>query len=252
MTNTPEVGPRVVVCRHDEMDEIHGSSSLTARGHSQLLADDLNPGSHLEVGDLNKRRICPFIGIGSGGATNGYALTLLMKTRKRRASVDHDTVGGLSPRTDGMSEYPVPTYPEPEWEGPMAQITEDQLDAAAFNLSVTLDRLMAREWLPKIGGHLSAVADQVALGNEWEEVRTRVVKGPRPTARCVDSGLDYLTHAGGLIKTKTGKKPGAKKTFRHHLALCRACGMREECLEIGLNETSGIWGGTFPHERRTR
>jgi hypothetical protein len=55
--STPEVG--VLTWGHREMVEIHSSSPLTARGHSQLLADDFNPGSHLEVGDLEKRWMYP-------------------------------------------------------------------------------------------------------------------------------------------------------------------------------------------------
>ncbi len=130
-------------------------------------------------------------------------------------------------------------------------ITEDQLDQEALNLRTSMDRLMDREWLPEMDGYLGFVADQVALDHYWEEVRTEVEK--KSAARCVDSGLDFLTHAGREIWFKTGKRPGARKRFREHLALCSVCEIREECLDIAVrfNERRGIWGGTFPHERRT-
>ncbi len=130
-------------------------------------------------------------------------------------------------------------------------ITEDQLDQEALRLKTSMDRLMDREWLPNMDGHLGFVADQVELGHVWEEVRVGVEK--KSVARCVDSGLDFLAQAGRTIGYKTGRRTGARKRFKEHLDLCAACEIREECLEIAIrfNERKGIWGGTFPHERRT-
>jgi len=130
-------------------------------------------------------------------------------------------------------------------------ITEDRLDDEALNLTASIDRLMDREWLPEMDGYLGFVADEAALEQHWEEVRAGVTK--KPLALCVDSGLDFLSRAGREIRYKTGRKPGAREKFRKHLTLCARCEIREECLAIAIrfNETRGIWGGTFPHERRT-
>jgi hypothetical protein len=34
------------------------------------------------------------------------------------------------------------------------------------------------------------------------------------------------------------------------LAICADCSVTSECLEAGLKEPGGIWGGLFPKERR--
>ena len=73
------------------------------------------------------------------------------------------------------------------------------------------------------------------------------------TALCFDSGLDFLATSRGVIGVRTGRRRDAPEKFRDQLALCRLCTMREECLAIAIryDEKRGIWGGTFPHERRT-
>ncbi len=93
MTNTKHLRAEseVLSCRHVRTDVPDGSSPLTARGHSQLLADDFIPGSHLEVGDLEKRWICP------SGRLEGTPVTSRPETRKRRASVGRDKAGDLNP-----------------------------------------------------------------------------------------------------------------------------------------------------------
>jgi hypothetical protein len=115
MTNesTPEVGSGVLRCSY-AANEIHHTSNRLTREY-RLVADDFKPGSHLEAGDLVKRRICP------SERLEGTSATSHSEPHQRRASVDHDTVGDLSSRTDGMSEYPAPTYPEPEWERAMPE-----------------------------------------------------------------------------------------------------------------------------------
>ncbi len=72
-------------------------------------------------------------------------------------------------------------------------------------------------------------------------------------ALCIDSGLDFLATSVGVIGSKTGKRWQDAPRFSEHLLLCRLCEMREECLAIATryDEKIGIWGGTFPHERRT-
>ncbi len=133
----------------------------------------------------------------------------------------------------------------------MENVSEDQIDKTAQDLKKSIDRLMDRDWLPEMDGYLGFVADEVALEHHWETVRAGVEK--KPLALCVDSGLDFLTRAGREIRYKTGRKPGAREKFRKHLTLCARCEIREECLDLAIrfNETRGIWGGTFPHERRT-
>ncbi len=75
------------------------------------------------------------------------------------------------------------------------------------------------------------------------------------SAPCVDSGLDFLATNQGAIGVRTGKSKRLQPALRfaEHLQLCRLCEMRDECLTIALqfDMTIGIWGGTFPHERRT-
>jgi len=34
------------------------------------------------------------------------------------------------------------------------------------------------------------------------------------------------------------------------LAICGTCSDRPECLERGMTERFGVWGGTDPHERK--
>lgn len=43
----------------------------------------------------------------------------------------------------------------------------------------------------------------------------------------------------------SGPRPGLSAA----LAVCRGCGVRDACLEAGLAETEGVWGGTVPPER---
>lgn len=33
-------------------------------------------------------------------------------------------------------------------------------------------------------------------------------------------------------------------------AVCRACEVQSECLDAGLHEQAGMWGGTTPKERQ--
>lgn len=96
--------------RHVSNDGSDGNRlSLIRETITRLHADDFKPGSHLEAGEPEKRRICPFDEIGSGGATTGYALTLSSEPQQRRASVGRDKAGVLyleHIEIHGMSEYP--------------------------------------------------------------------------------------------------------------------------------------------------
>lgn len=50
----------------------------------------------------------------------------------------------------------------------------------------------------------------------------------------------------------TAGRPPKQHPFREHKmkAVCRACPVRVECLEYGLNEREGVWGGMTEVERR--
>jgi hypothetical protein len=134
----------------------------------------------------------------------------------------------------------------------MLDLTDDELDQAATELRARLDVLLDRDWLPQTGGRLAEVADQIVLLTEWEKARTIPAKSS--LAKCSNSGLDFITHNGQEIRRATGKKPGARKRFRQHLALCGVCQIRDECLQVAetFGETIGIWGGKFPHERKPK
>lgn len=43
---------------------------------------------------------------------------------------------------------------------------------------------------------------------------------------------------------------GSRTMATEAKAICQGCPIRERCLERGLDEPEGIWGGTTPRERR--
>lgn len=68
--------------------------------------------------------------------------------------------------------------------------------------------------------------------------------GWRNRAACRDTDPDLFFPVGS-----TGS---AAEEIRAAKALCRACPVREECLEFAFeaNQEAGIWGGTSEDERR--
>lgn len=46
-------------------------------------------------------------------------------------------------------------------------------------------------------------------------------------------------------------KPVSRDFYRTAKRICRRCPVRLKCLDYGLDETYGVWGGTSPAERRT-
>jgi WhiB family redox-sensing transcriptional regulator len=44
-------------------------------------------------------------------------------------------------------------------------------------------------------------------------------------------------------------KSGAREVEKAK-AVCAGCTVRDECLEAGLAEQFGVWGGLIPHERK--
>jgi len=107
--STPEVGSEVLSCSY-VANEIHDSSTRLTREY-QLLADDLNPGSHLEVGESINDRYMP-------GGLEGTQVTSpnpapARDADNRKASRAHGPCrAGLLSSDSGMSEYPVPSYLE--------------------------------------------------------------------------------------------------------------------------------------------
>lgn len=92
------------VIRRDAKSGFHSSDSLIKREDLRLPADDFKPGSHLEVGELEQRRMSRRV-----ARRHAYQMTSHSEPQQRRASVDHDTVGVLyleHIEVDGMSEYP--------------------------------------------------------------------------------------------------------------------------------------------------
>lgn len=43
---------------------------------------------------------------------------------------------------------------------------------------------------------------------------------------------------------------GDRRGTHRALAVCAACPVRDECLEEGLHERYGVWGGMAPRQRR--
>lgn len=46
-------------------------------------------------------------------------------------------------------------------------------------------------------------------------------------------------------------KPVSRDFYRTAKTVCRRCTVRMKCLEYGLDENYGVWGGTSPAERRS-
>lgn len=44
-------------------------------------------------------------------------------------------------------------------------------------------------------------------------------------------------------------KPVARDFYANAKMICNRCDVVSECLEYGINETYGVWGGTTPSER---
>ena len=59
--------------------------------------------------------------------------------------------------------------------------------------------------------------------------------------------LDWISPEGDTISVKSNKA-----RYDRQLAVCQACGLQSECLEIAITEGReyGIWGGLMPAERR--
>jgi WhiB family redox-sensing transcriptional regulator len=46
-------------------------------------------------------------------------------------------------------------------------------------------------------------------------------------------------------------KPTIRNYYRKAKLVCAGCEVRKECLEYGIREDYGVWGGTTPLERKT-
>lgn len=44
-------------------------------------------------------------------------------------------------------------------------------------------------------------------------------------------------------------KPVARDFYRNAKAICVRCPVMDKCLEYGIEENYGVWGGTTPTER---
>ncbi len=71
-----------------------------------------------------------------------------------------------------------------------------------------------------------------------------------PSLPCKVSNLDWISYEQGPITIKAGKGKQARNPFRRQIEICNACHYQDPCLELGLVEDWGIWGGKFPYERR--
>jgi hypothetical protein len=72
---------------------------------------------------------------------------------------------------------------------------------------------------------------------------------------CSTSGLspDAWYPATGPAETTAKRETSAKRQTAAALAVCGACPVRQECLELSLRNWTlgqhGVWGGTVPAER---
>lgn len=105
-------------------------------------------------------------------------------------------------------------------------ITEDRIDTAAYALRSRLEHM-----LDTIG---------VRDGKAGEVAAVRV-------PLCLNTELDFVSSGNGW---PIGPTTSPKK-YQAQLAVCRACALREQCLNIALKEKRkyGIWGGMMPKER---
>lgn len=115
---------------------------------------------------------------------------------------------------------------DPHQHSKKRKVTEDDIDVAARRTRGNLERL------------LDVVEGRVRNRGE--------VAPPVPRPLCLEVDLDFLSdHKGLPIGLK--HKP---EHFTAQLAVCNACLLKDDCLESGLTEEFGVWGGALPAERR--
>lgn len=89
---------------------------------------------------------------------------------------------------------------------------------------------------------------------EWQDNLTDYTPTTKTqTAACNHSTLDFIGGLGETIGFRSGQSTGNRDKYHRQLALCESCGVKDWCLQTALDEKYefGIWGGTFPRERRT-
>jgi hypothetical protein len=65
---------------------------------------------------------------------------------------------------------------------------------------------------------------------------------------------DTVTRSGhtsrlGYVKIKSGRIPRTKQ-IAIAKSICKTCPVQSLCLNLGINEEEGIWGGKLPDERQ--
>lgn len=123
-------------------------------------------------------------------------------------------------------------------------ITDDDLDAAALQAKASLER-----WINTKEAQLDR------KGSVGRQIPRPVEVGQRgrvspPTddkwkldAACRNVNGDWMTLP--RVQLEVNRRYKAKE-----LAVCASCPVIGECLEAGLREPGGIWGGKFPRERQ--
>jgi WhiB family redox-sensing transcriptional regulator len=69
----------------------------------------------------------------------------------------------------------------------------------------------------------------------------------RPLGDWVEEAL--CREVGSEIFFPPDDKPVARDFYANAKSICNRCSVTVECLEYGLAETYGVWGGTTPSER---
>lgn len=61
--------------------------------------------------------------------------------------------------------------------------------------------------------------------------------------------LALCREIGSEIFFPPDDKPVARDFYANAKSICNRCDVKNECLEYGIKETYGVWGGTTPSER---
>ena len=56
--------------------------------------------------------------------------------------------------------------------------------------------------------------------------------------------------AGDLVFFPPDDKPVSRDFYNEAKSICRICEVQPQCLEYGMDEPYGVWGGTSPVERQ--
>ena len=76
------------------------------------------------------------------------------------------------------------------------------------------------------------------------------MRRPKPTMPGLWVERASCREVGDMVFFPPDDKPVSRDFYNKAKSICRRCEVQADCLQYGINEAYGVWGGTSPVERQ--